>query len=105
VAGLRRRRRPVAESGRPRWRLAKDGSPDYTPVRVAGDTTAGFTRQGVVRLELSADLTPLGVPLAPIGLAGTATFRPNSTTIAPSGCGSGCASGAAMAAASAPVKC
>jgi hypothetical protein len=57
-------------------KLAKDGSPDYTPVRVAGDTTAGFTRQGVVRLELPADLTPLGVPAAPVGLAGTGDFPP-----------------------------
>ncbi|HRF73877.1 MAG TPA: putative baseplate assembly protein [Accumulibacter sp.] len=56
--------------------LKKDGSPDYTPVRVAGDTSGGFTRQGVVRLELPADLAPLGVPQAPAGLAGTGDFPP-----------------------------
>ncbi|SBT07496.1 conserved hypothetical protein [Candidatus Accumulibacter aalborgensis] len=56
--------------------LDKDGSPAYTAVRVAGDSTAGFTRQGVVRLELAADLTPLGVPVAPIGLAGSGDFPP-----------------------------
>ena len=56
--------------------LKKDGSPDYTPVRVAGDTSAGFTRQGIVRLELPVDLAPLGVPVAPAGLAGSGDFPP-----------------------------
>ena len=56
--------------------LKNDGSADYTPVRVAGDTSAGFTREGVVRLELPADLSGLGVPVAPAGLAGTGDFPP-----------------------------
>lgn len=56
--------------------LKKDGSMDYTPVRVAGDTSGGFTREGVVRLELPADLAPLGVPVAPPGLGGTGDFPP-----------------------------
>ena len=38
---------------------------------MSGDTSQGFTRQGVVRLELPSDLAPLGVPVAPPGLAGT----------------------------------
>lgn len=56
--------------------LKKDGSVDYTPVRVAGDTTAGFTQEGVVRLELPADLAGLGVPQAPADLGGTGEFPP-----------------------------
>lgn len=56
--------------------LKKDGSVDYTPVRVAGDTTGGFTREGVVRLELPANLSALGVPVPPAGLAGTGEFPP-----------------------------
>lgn len=59
-----------------RGTLKKDGSVDYSPVRVAGDTTAGFTQEGVVRLELPADLEPLGLPLAPPGLEGTGDFPP-----------------------------
>ncbi|HEX5373062.1 MAG TPA: putative baseplate assembly protein [Aquabacterium sp.] len=54
----------------------RDGGPDYTPVRVSGDTTQGFTRQGVVRLELPADLSGLGVPEAPPSLAGTGDYPP-----------------------------
>ncbi|MFZ5543153.1 MAG: putative baseplate assembly protein, partial [Pseudomonadota bacterium] len=53
-----------------------DGSTDYMPVRVAGDTTQGFTREGVVRLELPADLGVLGAPAAPEGLEGTGSFPP-----------------------------
>ncbi|MEW6705794.1 MAG: hypothetical protein AB1430_13195, partial [Pseudomonadota bacterium] len=53
-----------------------DGSTDYMPVRVAGDTTQGFTREGVVRLELPADLSVLGAPAAPEGLEGTGNFPP-----------------------------
>lgn len=56
--------------------LKKDGSVDYAPVRVAGDTTAGFTQDGVVRLELPADLSGLGVPVAPSGKEGTGDFPP-----------------------------
>jgi len=53
-----------------------DGRIDYVPVRVAGDTSLGFSREGVVRLELPADLATLGVPPPPAGLAGTGTFPP-----------------------------
>ena len=53
-----------------------DGHTDYTAVRVAGDTTAGFTREGVVRLELAADLASLGAPPAPVGLEGSGDFPP-----------------------------
>lgn len=53
-----------------------DGGVAYTPVRVAGDTTLGFTEEGVVRLELPADLATLGVPPPPEGLAGTGSFPP-----------------------------
>ena len=53
-----------------------DGRTDYTPVRVAGDTTAGFTREGVVRLELPAELASLGAPPAPVGLEGSGDFPP-----------------------------
>jgi hypothetical protein len=56
--------------------LSPDGSPDYTPVRVAGDTTLGFKQQGVVRLELPSDLSALGAPQAPDGLDGTGNFPP-----------------------------
>lgn len=55
---------------------ARDGGPDYQPLRVSGDTSQGFTRQGVVRLELPSDLAPLGVPVAPPGLAGTGDYPP-----------------------------
>lgn len=53
-----------------------DGTVAYTPVRVAGDTTLGFTREGVVRLELPARLETLGLPPAPAGLEGTGQFPP-----------------------------
>lgn len=53
-----------------------DGSIAFAPVRVAGDTSGGFTREGVVRLELPMDLASLGVPPAPPGLAGTGDFPP-----------------------------
>jgi hypothetical protein len=54
--------------------LAADGTPRYLPLRVASDTTAGFTEQGVVRLELPA--SDIGVPEAAPGLAGTGDFPP-----------------------------
>ena len=54
----------------------RQGGADYTPVRVSGDTTLGFTRQGTVRLELPTDLASLGVPVAPAQLAGTADYPP-----------------------------
>jgi hypothetical protein len=53
-----------------------DAEPRYTPVRVAGDTTLGFTREGVLRLELPADLSAFGVPAATDGLDGTGDFPP-----------------------------
>lgn len=53
-----------------------DGSVEYVAVRVAGDTTQGFTREGTVRLELPTDLTLLGAPPPPAGLAGTGDFPP-----------------------------
>ena len=70
------RRGPALE-----WRataavLKADGTPRYLPIRVAGDSTAGFTQEGVVRLELPTDLTQLGVPTAPPNLAGSGEFPP-----------------------------
>ena len=56
--------------------LNKEGSAAYLPLRVAGDTTAGFTREGVLRIELPADLSPLGVPLPTAGLEGSGSFPP-----------------------------
>ena len=53
-----------------------DGSVDWSPVRVAGDTSLGFTCEGVVRLDLPADLATLGLPPSPAGLAGTGDFPP-----------------------------
>ncbi len=53
-----------------------DGSADFVALRVAGDTTGGFTREGVVRLELPVDATPLGVPVPPDALAGTGAWPP-----------------------------
>jgi hypothetical protein len=86
VAGLRRRRRPVAESGRHRAAKLKPrtAAPTTAPVRVAGDTTAGFTRQeGVVRLELPADLDAARCAARRrSGWKEPVTFRLNSTTTA-----------------------
>lgn len=56
--------------------LAADGSPRYVALRALADGTAGFTEQGVVRLELPANLNDLGVPAAPAGLEGTGDFPP-----------------------------
>ena len=53
-----------------------DGAPDFLNLRVGGDTTAGFTQAGVVRVDLPIDPTPLGVPSAPVELAGTGSFPP-----------------------------
>ena len=52
------------------------GLPRALPLRVAADTTQGFTSEGVVRIELPADLASLGVPPAPPGLEGTGDFPP-----------------------------
>ena len=59
-----------------RGALRTDNSVDYRPVRVAGDTTAGLTRAGVIRIELPDDLDTLGVPEPPAGLAGTGEYPP-----------------------------
>lgn len=56
--------------------LGSDGLPRYLPIRALGDTTAGFTQQGVVRLELPSLLTELGAPQAPVGLEGSGEFPP-----------------------------
>lgn len=56
--------------------LQADGAPVYAPVRVSGDSTQGFTREGVVRLELPGDVSDWGVPLPAPGLAGTGEFPP-----------------------------
>jgi hypothetical protein len=70
------RRGPALE-----WRasvaaLKADGTPRYVPVRVAADTSAGLTQEGVLRLELPADLAQLGVPAAPEELVGSGEFPP-----------------------------
>lgn len=70
------RRGPALE-----WRasvaaLKADGTPRYLPLRVAADTSAGMTQEGVIRLELPADLAQLGVPAAPEELAGSGEFPP-----------------------------
>lgn len=56
--------------------VGPDGQARYLPLRVSGDSTQGFTRQGVVRLELPADLGALGVPEPDTHLAGTGDFPP-----------------------------
>lgn len=53
-----------------------DGTLGYTALRSAGDRTAGFTQEGVVRLELPADLGTLGAPPPPAGLAGIGDLPP-----------------------------
>lgn len=63
------------------WRASlaqpgRDGLPAYRALRVAGDSSAGFTRAGVVSLELPVDLAPLGVPAAPAGVAGGGDHPP-----------------------------
>ena len=59
-----------------RAQLRSDDSVDYQPVRMAGDTTAGLTREGTIRIELPSDLAALGVPKPPAGLAGTGEYPP-----------------------------
>lgn len=41
------------------------GTPQYRSVQVVGDTSSGFTREGVVRLRLPKDLGPIGPPELP----------------------------------------
>lgn len=52
------------------------GRPAYTALRVAGDSSGGFSRQGVVRVELPADSSVLGVPETDPELAGSGDFPP-----------------------------
>lgn len=56
--------------------LNPDGSPRYIPLRVAADSTAGFTEQGVVRLDLPTQLSDIGLPPVAPELAGTGEFPP-----------------------------
>ncbi|SFV16946.1 putative baseplate assembly protein [Pseudoduganella namucuonensis] len=70
------RRAPSLEWRASALALKADGTPRYLPVRVAGDTSGGFTQEGVLRLELPADLAQLGVPAAPPELAGSGEFPP-----------------------------
>ncbi|MFT3858290.1 MAG: putative baseplate assembly protein [Aquabacterium sp.] len=56
--------------------LKADGQPQYMPLRVSGDSTQGFTREGTIRIELPADTSGLGVPQPGPGLAGTGEFPP-----------------------------
>lgn len=50
---------------------------EYRTLAVAGDTTRGMTRPGVVQLELPNDITALGVPDAANGdIAGTGDLPP-----------------------------
>lgn len=63
------------------WRASlaqpgRDGQPAYVALRVAGDSSAGFTREGVVRVELPADLSLLGVPEPPAGVSGGGEHPP-----------------------------
>ena len=56
--------------------LSASGTPQYLPLRVAADSSAGFTVEGRVRLDLPSKLADLGVPVAPDGLDGTGDFPP-----------------------------
>ncbi len=53
-----------------------DGKPAYLGLRTAGDTSAGFSRQGVVRIDLPMDTSVLGIPPAADDLAGTGDHPP-----------------------------
>lgn len=74
--GVGGRRGPALEWRATAVALKADGTPRYLPIRVAADSTAGFTQEGVVRLELPTDLAQLGVPTAPANLAGSGEFPP-----------------------------
>lgn len=62
------------------WRASTpqlvNGQPRYIALRQSADTSLGFSNEGVVRLELPANLAELGLPPAPDGLAGTGDFPP-----------------------------
>ena len=56
--------------------LTPSGQPRLVPIRVTADTTQGFSAEGVVRVDLPADLTSIGAPPVPTGLEGTGDFPP-----------------------------
>ncbi|MBX3744515.1 MAG: putative baseplate assembly protein [Verrucomicrobiae bacterium] len=68
---------PAVEWEISRGTLAGDGSPHYAPLTVAGDSTRGLTREGVVRLRLpdAADFGP--IPAGDADLLGTRTRPPS----------------------------
>ena len=53
-----------------------DGKPAYLALKVTGDSSGGFSREGVVRIDLPVDTTVLGVPAAAPGLEGTGDYPP-----------------------------
>lgn len=53
-----------------------DGKPAYLALKVTGDSSGGFSREGVVRVDLPVDTTVLGVPAAAPGLEGTGDYPP-----------------------------
>jgi predicted phage baseplate assembly protein len=53
-----------------------DGTLGYVALRSAADGTAGFTREGIVRIELPDDLKTLGAPAPAEGLEGTGEQPP-----------------------------
>jgi hypothetical protein len=75
---------PACGAGAPpslEWRaslaaLDKNGQPAYLALRAAGDSSGGFTRAGVARIDLPVDTSVLGVPVAPEGLAGSGEYPP-----------------------------
>jgi hypothetical protein len=72
---------PAAGGPAVEWQISlaalADGVPVYRPLKVVGDTTAGLTREGVVRLQLPKDLAPVGLPVPDDpARAGTGLFPP-----------------------------
>lgn len=73
---------PSARGPGLQWRaslatLDAQQQPRYLNLRLSGDSSAGFTQEGVVRVELPEDLTQLGVPQADDpALAGSGEFPP-----------------------------
>jgi hypothetical protein len=57
--------------------LSEENEPGYRALRLEGDTTAGLTREGIVRLRLPRDLDALGVfPLDDLDVVGTGDLPP-----------------------------
>lgn len=57
--------------------LSADNSPTYRALRLEGDTTAGLTREGIVRLRLPRDLDELGsFPIDDLDVIGTGELPP-----------------------------